>query len=196
MTLQEILDEIAERYPHALQPSSIVNKINYLQAELFRLYQPIYGVTFTTYDIIQDNPFYPIEFAPENLVEVVVNGENYDKQSIRYDAADHYYYLTEDNCIGLYPTPSADSISGLTAFHYKEPALLSASNLGATPDFDRAWHMLFVYHVCHSLAAISRDGEMAAEFAAQYNSLEQDYKRVKRAKPHKIKDVYGAGWGH
>jgi hypothetical protein len=124
-----------------------------------------------------------------------VNGVEYEYQNIEYDALEQYYYVTEDNCIGLYPTPTEDVLSGLTVFHYKEPAALSISNLGAIPDFDKAWHMLLVYRVLNDVAQIALDGDMANVFATQYNGLEMEYKRSKRAKPHKTHDVYGVGWG-
>lgn len=191
MTLQEILDEIAERYPNALTNDSIVKKLNNAQNELFRtIYKP---VTSTTYDIIADNPFYPIEYSPESLVDVVVNGTEYPFQNVEYDSLCQYYYVTEDNCIGLYPTPTEDAMSGLTVFHYKEPTPLSASDLNTTPDLDHVWHMLLVYRVCNDVAQIALDGDMSNVFATQYNGLELEYKRSKRAKPHKTHDVYGLG---
>lgn len=191
MTLQEILDEIAERYPHALSNDSIIKKLNNAQNELFRtIYKP---VTTTTYDIIADNPFYPIEYSPEALIDVVVNGKEYPFQNVEYDSLHQYYYVTEDNCIGLYPTPSEDALSGLTVFHYKEATPLSTSDLSAIPDLDHAWHMLLVYRICNDVAQIALDGDMANVFATQYNGLELEYKRSKRAKPHKTHDVYRAG---
>jgi hypothetical protein len=194
VTLQEILDAIAERYPHSLTNDNIIKKLNIAQQQLFRtIYKPI---TSTSYDIIADNPFYPIDYTPESLVDVVVNGEEYPFQNIEYDSnTEKFYYITDDNCMGLYPTPLEDAAGGLTVFHYKEPAELSESTLTTIPDFDKAWHMLLVYRVCNDIAQIALDGEMANMFATQYNGLEEEYKRSKRAKPHKTKDVYGVNWG-
>lgn len=193
VTLQEILDAIAERYPHSLTSENIIKKLNIAQGELFRtIYKPI---TSTSYDIVADNPFYPIEYTPEAIIDVVVNGTEYDFQNIEYDAQDKYYYVTEDNCIGLYPTPQEDAEGGLTVFHYKEPTELTPSALTAIPDFDKAWQMLLVFRVCNDIAQIALDGDMANMFATQYNGLELEYKRSKRAKPHKTHDVYGVNWG-
>jgi hypothetical protein len=193
VTLQEILDAIAERYPHSLSVDSVIKKIDISQKELFRtIYKPI---TSTTYDLIADNPFYPIDYTPEAIIDVVVNGTEYEYQNIAYASLGQFYYITDDDCIGLYPTPLEDDVSGLTVFHYKEPAPLSAANTGVIPDFDAGFHMLLVYRVCNDIAQIALDGDMANVFATQYNGLELEYKRSKRAKPHKTKDVYGVGWG-
>lgn len=193
VTLQEILDAIAERYPHSLSNENIIKKLNITQNELFQtIYKP---VTATTYDLIADDPIYPIDYSTDSIVSVVVNGVGYPFQSVQYDGLDQYYYIFEGDCIGLYPTPLKDSVKGLTVFRYEVPTELSVSNLSAIPEFDKAWQMLLVYRVCNDLARIALDGDMANVFATQYNGLELEYKRSKRAKPHKTQDVYGVGWG-
>lgn len=189
MTLQEALDAILERYPHSQTSDNVIKKINIVLRELFRtIYKP---ETSTTYDLIADNAFYPIEYSPENIIDVVVKGTEYPYQNIKYDSLDQFYYITEDNCIGLYPTPSEDVTDGLTVFRYREPSTLTTSNLGEELDFDKAFHMLIVYRVCKDLAEIDFKGDMVQNFASQYNGLEREYLRSKRARPHKILDVYG-----
>jgi len=181
-----------ERYPHALSPDNIINKINIEQKELFRtIYQP---QTSTTYDLIADNPFYPVTYSPENIIDVVVQDVKYPYQNIKYEGQFRYYYITEDNCIGLYPTPKEDVTNGMTVFRYMEPHALTSNDLNIEPDFDKAFHMLIVYRVCKSLAEIALDANMTNVFVGQYNGLETEYKRSKRAKPVKILDVYGGGW--
>jgi len=193
VTLQEILDMISLKYPHSYTNAQVVSIINDVQKRIFRtLYKP---QTATTYDLIADNPFYPIDYSPENIIDVVVNGREYPYQNIKYDAQPYYYYITEDNCIGIYPTPEEDVTSGLTVFHYMEPTELSASNTSAAPDLDSAWHMLLVYAACKELAEYDRDGEAVNIFVSQYNAVEMEYWRSKRARPHQIKDVYNVGRG-
>lgn len=189
LTLQQLLDSIMKKYPHSFPNADIISMINETQKQLFRtLYKP---ETATTYDIIADNPFYPIDYSPQNIIEVVVNGCEYKQQNIRYGGLSHYYYITEDNTIGLFPTPEKDATNGLTVFRYKEPKELTTSDLANEPEFDQAWHMLIVYRVCKDLAEIALDANMANVFIGQYNGLETEYKRSKRAKPHRIADVYG-----
>lgn len=190
VTLGEILNMISLRYPHSYDNADIITMINDSQRRIFRtMYKP---ETATTYDILADNPFYPIAFSPENIIDVVVNGKEYPYQNIKYDAQPYYYYITGDNCIGLYPTPEKDVTDGLTVFRDKEPRPLS--NLGDVPDLDSAWHMLLVYHPCRELAVIARDN-MANVFTAEINELERQFYKSRQARPHRIQDVYGVGRG-
>jgi hypothetical protein len=190
VTLQEILNMISLKYPHGYENSDIITMLNDIQRRIFRaLYKP---ETATTYDLIADNPFYPISFSPENIIDVVIEGTEYPYQNIKYDAQSYYYYITDDNSIGIYPTPTEDVSDGLTVFHYKEPSTLV--NLSDTPELDPAWHMMLVYHVCRELAVMARD-DMVNTFIAEINELERQFNRSRQARPHRIQDVYGVGRG-
>ncbi|WP_308636108.1 phage adaptor protein [Paenibacillus silvisoli] len=189
MTLQEILDAIAERYPHSFSNDNIIKKINIVLQQMYRtMYR---SQAADVYDLFAENPFYPIEYSPETIIDVVVNGEEYPFQNVRYDSQERYYYIIEDNVLALYPTPTEDVVSGLVVLHYKEPETLTTDDLTVSPSFDSAWHMLIVYRICKDLAEIALDGNMVNVFAAAYNALETEYKRTKRSDPHQISDVYG-----
>lgn len=188
MTLQEILDAVLEKYPHSFDSTNIIKKINTIQKELFRtLYKP---VTATTYDILADNAFYPIEYSPQTIIDVVVNGCEYEQVNINGSGMCRYWYITDDNCIGIYPTPTEDSSAGLTVFRFKEPTTLTISDLGVEPDFDRAWHMMLVYRVCKDLAESENRDDMANLFVSQFNALESEYNRSKVWEPFQIEDVF------
>lgn len=190
MTLQEILTMINLKYPHAYANADIITMINDIQRRIFRtLYKPI---TTDTYDLMADNPFYPVTFSPENIIDVVVNGTEYPYQNIKYDAQSYFYYIEQDNTIGIYPTPTEDVTNGLMVFHYKEPSTLSS--LSDIPTLDPAWHMMLVYHACRELAVMARD-DMTNTFIAEINELERQFNRSKQARPHQIQDVYGIGRG-
>lgn len=192
MTLQEVLDTIKMKYNHSYSNDQVVTMLNNIQTRLFRtLYKP---ETATIFDIIADNPFYPVDFPPENIFDVVVNGSEYPKQNIKYQSYNRYYYITEDNCIGLYPTPTEDITDGLTVFRYMDPDTLSASNLGSIPSLDPAWHMLLVYHVCRELAVIDKN-DLFQVFATEITDLEKQFHKSNRSSPHPIMDVYGIGRG-
>lgn len=173
MTVQEILNAIIRKYPHSFENQVIIDMINEIQKRLFRT---IYKAeTATVYDLIADNPFYPIDYSPQSIIDVVVNGKEYKPKNIATSASNRYYYITEDNTIGLYPTPLEDVTSGLTVFRYAEPATLTTTDLSVEPDFDKAWHMMLVYAVCKEIAENALDSDRANGFAAQYNGLENDY---------------------
>lgn len=191
MNVQQIIDMIQMKYPHSYDSSQIITMLNDIQKRIFRtLYKP---ETAITYDILADNPFYPIDFPPESIIDVVVNGEEYPRQNIKYAAYSRYFYITEDNCIGIYPTPTEDISCGMTVFYYKEPNNMTSVN--DTPDLEPAWHMLLVNHVCRELAQIARESDMVNTFVREINELEGQYRISNRSIPHQILDVYGIGRG-
>lgn len=190
MNLQDILNKIALKYPHAYDNSVIIDMVNDAERRIFRtMYKP---ETSTTYDLIADNPFYPVTYSPENIIDVVVNGVEYPFQNQKYDAQGYFYYITEDNSIGLYPTPTETVLSGLTVFHYEEPVDLE--DMTDLPTLDVVWHMMLVYHPCRELAVMARD-DMSNTFVAEINDLERQYKKSIQARQHQIQDVYAVGRG-
>lgn len=190
MILQDILAEILEKYPNAPEQSSIIRKINVLQKELFRtIYKPI--VT-TQYDLIAENPFYGITYSPSKVIDVVVNSVEYVSVNIKGKADANFYWFTDDDCIGLYPTPSEDIADGMTIFRYKEPRFLADSDLNIEPDFDRDFHMLIVYRICKQLAENNKQYDVAADFTVEVNKLMQDFEKGKQEPDYRqIQDVYG-----
>lgn len=188
MNVQEILDEIMEKYPHPLTETNIISKINTLQKELFRtIYKPIVS---TQYDIIADNPFYTVTFSPSKIIDVVVDGEEYESINIKGKAPTKWYWITDDNCIGLYPTPTEDIPDGLTVFRYKEPAVLTSAT--DTPDFDHDFHMIIVYRICKQLAENYKEYDIANGFVSQLNSLLEDFNKGKQDPDYRqIQDAYG-----
>lgn len=193
MTLQEILDMVALKYPHALTYAQVISMVNDVQRRIFRtIYKPI---TADVYDVIADNPFYPVDYSSpsQTTLDVVVNGKEYPYQDINLSSQSYYYYIEDDNTIGLYPTPTESITAGLTVFHYKDPATLTESSPGSSPDFDADWHMIIVYRVCRQIAEIAQDGDMVQNFTADINTIETEYRRSKRARQTRIQDVYGVG---
>jgi hypothetical protein len=190
VNVQEILNEIIEKYEHPLTPDNIIGKINTLQKELFRtIYKPI--VT-TQYDILATNPFYPITYSPSKVMDVVVDGEEYESLNIKGESVSKFYWFTDDDCIGLYPTPEKDIPGGLMVFRYKEPTILSSSNLGSIPDFDHDFHMLIVYRICKQLAENYKEYDIANGFVTQINSLMDDFNKGKQDPDYRqIQGVYG-----
>lgn len=193
VTLGEILNMIAMKYPHSYGNAEIISIVNNVQQRFFRtIYKP---ETASTYDLLTDIAFYPIDFSPENIIDVVVNGREYPYQNIKYDPSTSQYYYITDGSIGLYPTPTDDVLGGLVVFHYKEPAKLTEDDLDASPEFDSAFHMMLVLATCIELAQIESDGAMLNVLMAQYGEMERQYRQSRRSRPHKIQDVYGVGRG-
>jgi hypothetical protein len=192
VTLQEIINLIKLKYPFATAyaDADFITMINDTQRRIFRtMYKP---ETTDAYDLLAGNPFYPVSFSPESIIDVVVNGTEYPYQNIEYDAQSYFYYIEQDNTIGIYPTPKEDVTNGLMVFHYKEPSTLSS--VSDTPELDQAWHMMFVYHACREFAVMAKD-DMVNTFIAEINEMERQFYRSRQARPHQIQDVYGVGRG-
>lgn len=174
LTVQEIFEEVDEKYPNVLTTASKIRKLNLIQGKIFRTV--LKKETSTTYDIVADSAFYPIDFAVTKILYVLVDGCEYDNESIEdRDAASPYYYFYE-NSIVLYPTPTANVTGGLLLVHYLEPALLSASHLDAVPDFDPDFHMVLVYALCVEMAETDGRYDVANGFTIKYNGLVREFK--------------------
>jgi len=191
MTLQEILDEIAEKYPHGLSNDSVIRKVNVVQNELFRTTFRVN--TMTAYDILKDVFSYPLPCSPSNVIDVLVNDTEYIYQDVKKGANVPFYYFTEDKELGLFPSPIDDSAGGLIVFHYQEPKQLSASVTSQTPDLDVDFHMLLVYGSLVQIAENFSDVDMVNNFTSKYNGLFQEFKRVTDETPDYpvIEDVMG-----
>lgn len=191
MTLQEILDEISEKYPHGLSNDSVIRKINNVQNELFRTTFRVN--TMTAYDIVADVFSYPLPCSPSNVIDVLVNDTEYIYQDVKKSANVPFYYFTEDKELGLFPYPIMDSAGGLIVFHYQEPKQLSSSVTSQTPDLDVDFQMLLVYGVLVQIAENFSDVNMVNNFTSRYNGLIQEFKKVTEDTPDYlvIEDVMG-----
>ncbi|MFF3923100.1 phage adaptor protein [Paenibacillus lactis] len=191
MKLQEILDEIAEKYPHDLSNDSVIRKINLIQNELFRTTFRIN--TMTQYDILKDVFAYPLPATRSNIIDVLVNDQEYNYQDVKKGATVPFYYFTDGNELGIYPTPDKDSAGGLIIFHYREPRKLTTSDLGAEPELDRDFHMLLVYGALAQIGEVFQDTAMINNYTAKYNGLIEEFQRVNDEVPDYpvIEDVMG-----
>lgn len=174
MTLKEILDR-ADQYANALSTKQKVSIVNELQKKLFRT---IYRIkTATSYDLVEGQFLYPLDFHPSKIISVVVDGKRYDYEDINKEESIPPYLYTYEDSFGLYPTPEKTVKGGLIFFHYKEPAELTAENLSAIPDFDPDFHMLLMYGLQVEMAEINEDVAMVNNFTAKYNGLLEEFKK-------------------
>lgn len=191
MTLQEILDEIAEKYPHGLPNDSVVRKINIIQQELFRTTFRIN--TMTQYDILQNVFAYPLPCARSNVIDVLVNDVEYIYGDVKKSANVPFYYFTDGDELGIYPTPDKDSAGGLIVFHNREPQKLSSNNTGVTPELDSDFHSLLIYGALVQICESFNDVAMVNNFANRYNGLITEFNKVNDEVPDYpvIEDVMG-----
>ncbi|GGH45921.1 hypothetical protein GCM10008014_08260 [Paenibacillus silvae] len=191
MNLQEILDEIAEKYPHGLSNDSVIRKINNVQGELFRTTYRIN--TMFQYDVTEGIFAYPLPCAKSNVIDVLVGDVEYLYQDVKKGANIPFYYFTEGDELGIYPTPEKDIEGGLIIFYNREPAKLTANNTNVTPDLDADFHQLLVYGALVQIAENFQDVAMVNNFASRYNGLIKEFQRVDDETPDYpvIEDIMG-----
>lgn len=191
VTLQEILDEIAEKYPHGLSNDSVIRKINQVQNELFRTTFPIRSLAIYN---LQKNVFaYNLPFPKTSLVGVFANGVEHRYQDVRRKSNTPFYYFVGTTGFAIYPTPTEDVTGGLTLFYNKYPAQLTVNSLSAVPELDADFHMLLVYGGLVQITENFNDVAMVNNYTAKYNGLIEEFNKVNDETPDYlvIEDVMG-----
>lgn len=190
MNVQQILDEIQEKYPHSLSDASVMRKLDEIQKELFRtIYKP---VVIDVYDIISDSEFYTLGYSNTKVIDVSVNGVEYTEANIKgaSPSSGQFYYFIGDTVLGLYPTPTTDITDGLVITRYKVPQLLETT--ASIPDFDYEFHMMLVYYACKIIAENYKDFDTANGFMSQYQALLKSFNMSKQqTQDYYIQNVYG-----
>lgn len=191
MNLQEILDEIAEKYPHGLSNDSVIRKINNVQNELFRT--TFRQSTMSIYNLQEGVFAYTLPFPKSNLTDVVVNGQEYMYQDSKKSSNIPFYYFIGKTGLGIYPTPENDVTEGLALFYYVYPDQLVETNLTAVPDLDNDFHQLLVYGALVQIAENFADVAMVNNYASRYNGLIKEFQKVDDEAPDYpvIEDVMG-----
>lgn len=192
MDLQEILDEIAEKYPHGLSNDSVIRKINQIQNELFRTTFQVR--TAAIYNLQKDVFAYTLPFPRSSLCDVVVNGVELNYQdSKKNSSTGSFYYFIGDAGLGIYPTPDKDYNEGLALFYYKRPTQLTEDDLTAAPELDLDFHMLLVYGALAQICEAFQDTAMINNYTVKYNGLIEEFQKVNDETPDYpvIEDVMG-----
>ena len=191
MKLQEILEEISEKYPHSLSNDSVIRKINQVQNELFRTTAKI--KTMAIYHLQEGIFAYTLPFPRTSLSDVVVQGQEYMYQDSKKSANEPFYYFIGSNGLGIYPTPDKDVENGLSLFYYRYPNQLVSTNLDAVPELDQDFHSLLIYGTLVQIAENYSDVAMVNNFASRYNGLMNEFKKADDETPDYpvIEDVMG-----
>lgn len=195
MLLSEILAEIAEKYPHSLTNASVIRKLNDVQNTLYRT--EIKRITQDAYNLTAGTFLYTLPFPFSSLVNVIVDGQQYDYQAT--DAQSYgtpFYYFNGSKTLGLYPTPTKTITGGIVLTHYIYPTQMLESALTVAPDLDSDFHMLLAYGALVQIAENYADVAMVNNFAARYNGILEDFRRINDETPDYpvIKNVMGVIW--
>lgn len=191
VNVQEILDEISEKYPHSLTNASVIRKINQVQNELFRNVCRAKSISIFNLD---ENVFaYELPFPRTSILSVVINGTEYTYQDTKHQANIPFYYFVGSNGLGIYPTPTETIVDGLTLSYYLSPTPLVSTSLNAVPELDKDFHLLLVYGALVQICESYNDIAMVNNYTAKYNgTLEEFYKSNDETPDYLIiEDVYG-----
>lgn len=173
LTVAQIISQADLRFPNQVEESDKIIILNSIQRELFRT---IYKKkTFTSYDIIADNAFYPLDFDISKVISVLVNDVTYTWEENNDREAESPYAYAYENSVVLYPTPDEDIDEGLKIWHYEEPTALTEES---TPDFDGDFHMILVYLLAKELAEIAGKDDRASYFQVKANEKIKDFEKT------------------
>lgn len=169
MTRQQILDQAGLRVPHGVQTADLIVIANNIEGELFRT---IYKKkTFTSYDVVANLAFYPLDFDIAKVLSVLVGNQEYDWEDNDDREAEAPYAYAYENAVVVVPTPDKNITSGLMVWHYLEPAKWSEENLTSSPDFDGDFHMILVWLIARDLAEIAGQDDKAFNFQRKADTL-------------------------
>ncbi|MCE3202473.1 phage adaptor protein [Paenibacillus sonchi] len=194
MTLQEILDEIAEKYPHELNNASVIRKLNQVQNELFRT---TFRERATAIFTLTKGVFvYTLPIPRTNVESVLVQGRPYLHQSVAKHSNIPFYYFEGKTGLGIYPTPSENIVDGLTLFYFRYPTQLAEASLTAVPELDVDFHMLLVYGALVQICEVFNDVTMVNNYTSKYNGLIEEFQKALNKAPNdeRIDDVMGGWW--
>jgi len=191
VTLQEILDEIAEKYPHGLSNDSVIRKINQIQNELFRTTCRVKSMAI--FNLQKDVFAYVLPFPRSSLLSVVIQGREYTYQDTKHDPNVPFYYFVGSNGIGIYPTPEEDVENGISMWYYISPTPLVSAILTSTPELDADFHMLLVYGALVQICEAFNDVAMVNNYTGKYNGLLDEFHKSNDETPDYlvIEDVMG-----
>ena len=188
VTLQEIMQEIQEKYPHSLPNDSIIRKLDALQKRIFRVYRKL---VMTSYKSAPGQKWYDEThfgklIRPSDIREFLVDGVSYPYRDIEEEPLPTYFFYI-DGKYGIVPLQPANT--DILVMHYKTPATLTTLSVGV--EIDEEYQNILVYGVCKEVAEIYHDFDVANGFAVQYNDFfDELLKHNKPVEPHRIKEEW------
>ena len=191
LTLNELLTEIQEKYPHSLSNDSVIRKLDHIQKRLFRLFKKLVKTRIvSTPGQIWFEPRYRVGgdvIRPNDIREWIVEGMTYTYLDIQ-DEPLPYYYFYVDGKYGIMPQPIANT--NIDIFHYYVPQTLV---YGSTIEIEEDFQNMLIYGVCKEIAENYQDFDAANGYAVQYNYYVDEY--MKYEKPVQAQTIKEEWWG-
>lgn len=200
MTFQQIVNRIAELYPHGETVSTIINHINAGQDEL----SPYFGKFVMDSSVVAVNsqeeysfPSGVTDCSEIKLLEIGTSAtpaDSFDYIQYRFHEIEKgrpsgnvFYQLYDSSgnkSFGIYPIPTEDGLP--IRITYTRPLTeATTSTLTSSPDFDNRYHDLLVYYACYMICSsgASPDGVQADAF---YQKFEDGLGQLWKLKSNKI----------
>lgn len=185
MTFQQIVNRIAELYPHGETVSTIINHINSGQDEL----SPYFGKTIMDSSVLtvdgQETYSFPTGLTDCSEIKLLEIGtsatpaDSFDYLQYKFHEIEKgrpsgnvFYQLYSSagaKTFGIYPIPTEDDLP-IRITYLKQLTEATASTLTTSPDFDNRYHDLLVYYACYMICSsgASPDGTQADAFYQKF----------------------------
>lgn len=194
MTFQQIVNRIAELYPHGETVSTVINHINSAQDEL----SAYFGKTIMDSSVVtvtdQETYSFPSGLTDCSEIKLLEIGtsdtpaDSFDYVQYRFHEIEKgrpygnvFYQLYSSSGVktfGIYPIPTEDDLP-IRITYLKPLTEATISTLTSSPDFDSRYHDLLVYYSCYMICSsgASPDGVQADAFYQKYkDGLEELWK--------------------
>lgn len=174
MTVQQLFDQAQLRYPNSVENSDKFTILSNIESELFRT---IYKKkTFTSWDVVADLAYYPLDFDIAKVINVLVDEVEYDWEDNNDREAEEPYAYAYENSVVLMPTPTESIDDGLLVWHFQQPTTITT--VGQTPNFDGDFHMILVHLLCRDLAEIDGKDDRAEYFQMKANEKIKEFEKT------------------
>lgn len=203
MTFQQILQRVAELYPHGEQASTIINHINSGQDEL----SPYFGKIIMDSSVLtvadQETYSFPSGLTDCSEIKLLEIGTS-DTPTDSFDYVQYCFHELEkgrpsgnvfyqmydssgNKTFGIYPVPETANYP-IRITYLKQLTDATISTLTSSPDFDSRYHDLLVYYACYMICSsgASPDGVQADAF---YQKFKDGLNELWKLKSNKLIDA-------
>jgi hypothetical protein len=186
LLLKEILSEVDLLVPNSVNKENKITFINQIQNELFREIHP--KTNSYLFRTVPGTEIYklPDDCSGDNLLEVYVNGNEYQEKGKDDQNHGNLYSIVNDSIL-IQPTPDAYYESYF--YYYARPSQLTIDNLNVSPDIPSDFHELLTIGCAKKTAFIMKDYDAYKVLGDQYTIMSRDVIFKLSPKLEKVKRV-------
>lgn len=206
-TIGEIITDIDIRLPNVFTTDQKLVWANEVIKKIYKYMNKKEQYPIIT---IENEAFYPLpsNCTMDEIVSVIRSNDititenttysEYTYKGLNENLTGNNYYDGLNGLIGVYPIPNTSGYT-FNIVYEKKPALLSSSDLTATPDINENYHGLITFYVLSVIASSGNnpDIDLVNNFRADYNKewdmMFKDYIETKIKTPTKSRS--NRWWG-